>query len=190
MNASTSPRGSEMRELILAARSAFAPLLVTRTARKGEELLPVLHASTELFIVESGLLRSYHLVKDRDVTAHFAVDNNIVGAIDSIMHRAPSRYRIQALEDSVCLVLDYRHMETYLDAHPEHERLARRITQALYFELVERLEGMLFLSARERYDHLLARYPGITDRVGLGHIASHLGMSQETLSRVRAQGRI
>ncbi len=109
--------------------------------------------------------------------------------MDSIVYGRVSRYRVEALEDSTCLLLDYREMESFLEQHPQHERLARRVTEYLYADLVERFEGMLFLSARERYEHLLARYPDITQRVGLGHIASYLGMTQETLSRVRGKRR-
>jgi CRP-like cAMP-binding protein len=175
-----------MRELIEAARSAFAPILTQRTARKGALLVAPGQRSTRLFLVRSGLLRSFHVVESRKVDAHFALEDGVVGAIDSIVFGRESRYGIDALEDTECSTLDWDELERFLDANPSHERLVRKITQHLYAELVERFEGMLFLSARDRYEHLLARHPGITQRVGLGHIASYLGMTQETLSRVRS----
>ncbi|MBL8684986.1 MAG: Crp/Fnr family transcriptional regulator [Myxococcales bacterium] len=175
-----------MKELIQSARAAFAPILARRTARKGAVLVAPGERSTRLFLVETGLLRSFHVVESREVDAHFALEDGVVGAIDSIVFGRESRYGIDALEDTECLSLDWGELESFLDAHPEHERLVRKITQHLYAELVERFEGMLFLSARDRYEHFLARYPGITQRVGLAHIASYLGMTQETLSRVRS----
>jgi CRP-like cAMP-binding protein len=175
-----------MRELIEAARSAFAPILARRTARKGTLLVAPGDRSTRLFLVQTGLLRSFHVVEGREVDAHFALEDGVVGAIDSIVFGRESRYGIDALEDTECSTLDWHELERFLDEHPAHERLVRKITQHLYADLVERFEGMLFLSARDRYDHLLARYPGITQRVSLGHIASYLGMTQETLSRVRS----
>lgn len=179
-----------MQELLATAIDRFGPVLRSRTVDKGTVLHHAGRVGTDLFLVERGLLRSFHLVKDKDVTAHFASENGIVGAVDSIVHGRASRYCIEALEDSRVHVLDHAAMESFLDENPELERIARRITQSLYADLVERFEGMLFLSAKERYDHLLARYPGITTRVSLGHVASYLGMTQETLSRVRAMGRI
>jgi len=176
-----------MRDLIRAASTAFAPLLHHRNVAKGTYLQLPGDLGTRLYLVSTGALRSFHLVKDKDVTAYFALEDGVIGAIDSIIYGRPSRYGIEALEDTECAVIDYAELETFLAAHPEHERLARQISQHLYVDLVERFEGMLFLSARERYDHLLSCYPGITQRVSLGHIASYLGMTQETLSRVRAQ---
>jgi CRP-like cAMP-binding protein len=176
----------DVNELIQAARSAFSPILARRRVRKGTLLVAPGERSTRLFLVRSGLLRSFHVVDGREVDAHFALEDGVVGAIDSIVFGRESRYGIDALEDTECFSLDWDELEPFLDAHPAHERLVRKITQHLYAELVERFEGMLFLSARDRYDHLLARHPGITQRVGLGHIASYLGMTQETLSRVRS----
>ncbi|WP_439483649.1 hypothetical protein [Cyclobacterium plantarum] len=78
-------------------------------------------------------------------------------------------------------------MECFLEENQEHERLVRKVSQLLFLDLVERLEGMMFLSAKERYDHLLTRYPSIAQQISLGHIASYLGITQETLSRIREQ---
>ena len=142
--------------------------------------------SYNLYLVQSGILRSYYYVDGKDVTAHFALEYGIIGAADSIIKNKPSRYFIESLENSRVYILDYRGMESFLDQHPHLERLARKFSQSLYIDLVERLEGMTFLSAKEKYNHLLTRYPGITQRAGLGHIASYLGITQETLSRVRA----
>ncbi len=179
--------GYVMKELIRAARSAFAPILAPRSVEKGERVLEPGERSTRLYLVTSGLLRSFHVVESREIDAHYALEDGVVGAIDSIVHGRESRYGIDALEDTECLVLDSVEMEAFLADHPEHERLVRKISQHLYAELVERFEGMLFLSANDRYEHLLMRFPGITQRVGLGHIASYLGMTQETLSRVRSR---
>jgi CRP-like cAMP-binding protein len=176
-----------MKELVQAARAAFAPILSARTVGKGSRLLQPGERSTHLYLVSTGLLRSYHVVDAREVDAHFALEDGVIGPIDSIVHGRETRYAIDALEDTECFVIDSVEMEAFLEEHPEHERLVRRITQHLYADLVERFEGMLFLSASERYDHFLARFPRITQRVGLGHIASYLGMTQETLSRVRAR---
>lgn len=176
-----------MHALVEAAEVAFAPLVSRRRVKKGASLARPGEHCGRLYLVRSGLLRSFHVVEAREVNAHFAFEGGIVGAVDSIVHGRPTRYGIDALEDTECAVLEYTEVEAYLERDPQHERIARQLTQALYADLVERFEGMLFLSAKERYDHLLARCPGISQRVGLGHIASYLGMTQETLSRVRSE---
>jgi CRP-like cAMP-binding protein len=165
--------------------SAFAEILTLQRYEKGQLLHRAGERCSTLFLVKTGAVRSFYLVEGRDVTAHFALEHGLVGALDSIVKGQASRYSIEALEPSEVYRMEYAEMEAYLDRHPEQERLARQVTQQLYLGLVERLEGMTFLSARERYEHLMAHFPGITQRVGLGHIASYLGITQETLSRVR-----
>lgn len=185
MNQATS---HAMKDLFEAAKQGFAPLLSTREVAKGACLHPVGALGRDLFLVQQGLLRSYYWADGRDVTAHFAMEHGLIGAADSLIRGRPSRYAIEALEDSHCLVLAYPELEAFLEAHPQWEHVARKISQYLYMDLVERFEGLLFLSAKERYAHLLDRYPGLEQRVNLGHIASYLGIAPETLSRVRAQG--
>ncbi|MEQ8706425.1 MAG: Crp/Fnr family transcriptional regulator [Phaeodactylibacter sp.] len=164
---------------------AFGEILTSVTCNRGE----VIHQSNarcnKIFIVQSGVLRSYYFREGKDITAHFAMDYSIIGAVDSLLRQTTSIYSIEALEKSKILVMEYSEMELFLDKNPRLERLARQVSQWLYLDLVERLEGMMFLSAEERYSHLLNRYPNITQKVNLGYIASYLGITQETLSRIR-----
>ncbi|MGK7395714.1 MAG: Crp/Fnr family transcriptional regulator [Candidatus Cyclobacteriaceae bacterium M3_2C_046] len=175
-----------MQELFEDVIHHFAPLLHSRQLDKGKLLHQASEISYNLFLVQSGALRSFYYVDGKDLTAHFAFEYGVIGAADSIIKGKPSRYYIETLEPSQVFVLDYREMEAFLDQHPQLERLARKFSQHLYIDLVERFEGMVFLSARDKYMHMLQRYPGITQRVSLGHIASYLGISQETLSRARS----
>lgn len=176
-----------MEELFQEILTHFSPILKLKRVEKGQLLLQANTISVELYLVRSGALRSFYYVEGKDVTAHFALDQGVVGAADSIIRKKRSRYNIEALENSEVFVLNYDHLAPFLDENPNLERLARQFTELIYMDLVERIEGMTFLSARERYAHLMARSPDITQRVSLGHIASFLGITQETLSRVRAK---
>lgn len=176
-----------MKEVFQAALTGFSPILQSCYVERGKLLHQENTISFDLYLVQSGVLRSFYYVDGRDVTAHFALEYGVVGAADSIIRGKKSRYNIEVLEDSQVFRLNYRELEAFLDENPRLERLARKFTQFIYMDLVERLEGMTFLSAKERYDHLMARYPDITQRVSLGHIASFLGITPETLSRVRGQ---
>jgi len=176
-----------MKQLFQDVLTSLSSIIQPRFFEKGELLLDEYKVCNDLFLVRHGLLRSYYYVEGKDITAHFAMEYGIVGAADSIIKGKKSRYHIEALETSEVYMMDYAAMESFLEKNPKHERLARRFTQLLYMDLVERLEGMMFLSASQRYEYLLGRYPEITQRVNLGHIATYLGITQETLSRVRAQ---
>lgn len=174
-------------DLVEQAIAAFEPILTPANYQQGEVIHREGQNSNAIFIVTKGILRSYYHVDGRDITAYFAMDNHIIGAVDSLIKGEGSIYNIEALEDTHALKLHYGEMEYFLDQNPRFERIARRISQMLYFDLVERVEGMTFLSAKQKYDHLLKRHPTITQRVNLGHIASFLGITPETLSRIRGQ---
>jgi len=172
-------------DLIKNVIKAFGDIMTSAVYGQGEIIHQENKVSNTIFILNSGVLRSYYFVDGKDITAHFAVDSGLIGAADSLIKGKKSLYTIEALERSEVFLLDYGEMESFLDNNPHLERLARQVLQVLYIDLVERLEGMTFLSAKKRYDHLLRRYPDITQRLNLGHIASYLGITKETLSRVR-----
>lgn len=174
-----------MKEILEQLILAFDDILTVVHYKRGEIVHETSTKSDKIYIVKSGVLRSYYFQNGNDITAHFAIEYSIIGAVDSLLKKKRSIYSIEALEDSEVLLLDYNEMECFLNQNPKFERLARQVSQFLYLDLVERLEGMLFLSAKERYDHLINRYPSLTQNVNLGHIASYLGITQETLSRVR-----
>ena len=174
-----------MKKILEQVILAFDDILTMVHYKKGEVVQEYSTKSNKVYIVKSGILRSYYFQNGNDVTAHFALEYSIIGAVDSLLKKKRSIYSIEALEDSEVLWLDYNEMECFLDQNPKFERQARQVSQLLYLDLVERLEGMMFLSAKERYDHFLSRYPNLIQKVNLGHIASYLGISQETLSRVR-----
>ena len=174
-----------MEALIKSAIHTFQELITPEVYAKGELIHRQDETSKSLYIVESGLLRSFYIKDGKDITAHFAKEYTIIGAVDSIVRNKKSIYNIEALENSRVLKINNLELEGYLEEHPTFERIARQISQEIYFDLVERMEGLTFLTAKERYDHLLSKHPNIVHRVNLGHISSYLGITQETLSRVR-----
>lgn len=174
-----------MKELFIEIIDRFSPILTNRKYKKGQLLLAEGELSYKTYLVKKGILRSFYYVEDKEVTAHFAMEYGIIGAADSAIKNKKSRYCIEVLENSDVFLFDYLKMESYLIENPKLERLARRFLQMIYFDLVERFEGMMFLTAEQRYINFINRYPDIIERVNLYHIASYLGITQETLSRVR-----
>ena len=167
--------------------TAFGPICTRQHFSKNEQLQVAGKVGRRLYLIEAGIMRAYYLLEGREVTAHFAVAGESITAPDSFMLGLPSRYFIEPLADTVAYVIERQALEGYLDRHPEFERLARRYTEHVYVDLLRRSESLTFLSARERYANLLSERPAILEHAPLGHVASYLGMSQETLSRVRAE---
>lgn len=176
-----------MKELFQKIIEEFSTILNQNHFEKGTVLHQENKVCNTLFLVKSGVLRAYYFVDGKDVTAHFALEYNAITAPDSFIGRKRSRYTIEVLEDAEVFVVNHANLEVYLEDNPHLERLARKFTEAIYIELLERLEAMVFLSASEKYAKLIKNKPSIIQRVSLGHIASYLGITQETLSRVRRQ---
>lgn len=138
-----------------------------------------------IFMVEQGLARSFYYKDGKDITAHFATEQTLVTAIDSFIQRKASRYNIEVLEYSEVGFISYQAIENLLKEKPHYEKYMRLHIEQVYIDLVERIENLLFHNAKERYTKLIASHPTLLQRVNLTHIASFLGITQETLSRIR-----
>jgi CRP-like cAMP-binding protein len=101
--------------------------------------------------------------------------------------QTPNFENIEILEDSTLYAISYESLQYLYHHYPEFNLLGRRLVEKYYVELMERTLSFQFQSARERYLQLLTNRPQILQRASLGHIASYLGISQETLSRIRTK---
>lgn len=140
-----------------------------------------------LYFIEKGIARSYYHKDGKDITAHFAIENGGITAIDSFIQRKKSRYNIEILEDAVVHSMAHSDIHLLLEQKPMYEKFVRLFLEQIYVDLAERVEDLLFYNAKERYDNLMLKNPNLSQRVNLGHIASYIGVTQETLSRIRAQ---
>ncbi len=141
-----------------------------------------------LFFIEKGIARAFYHKDGKDITAHFAVENTSITAIDSFIQRKRSRYNIELLEDSVVVSCSNQAMQQLLTEKPQYQKYIIKFLEQIYVDLAERIEDILFHTAKERYDKLMEYNPEILQRVNLSHIASYLGITQETLSRIRKNG--
>ncbi len=141
----------------------------------------------KVYFIQKGLARMYYFKDEKDVTCWFTNENNLITAVDSFFSQRPSRYNIELLEDSILLSVSHKDLENLFDKYPEVERLARLFAYNTILQLAERIDAIQFSSANERYHLLAQRYPEVLGRVPLGYIASYLGITQETLSRIRGK---
>ena len=140
-----------------------------------------------LFLIENGLARAFYYKDGQDITAHFAVEKTTTTAIDSFIQRKRSRYNIELLEDSEITFISHQDLHSLLEEKPHYEKFVRMFLEQIYIDLVERIEDLLFYTAKERYIKLIEKNPTLLQRASLKHIASYLGITQETLSRIRAK---
>lgn len=140
----------------------------------------------ELAFVEKGALYSYSVdSKGNQHVIRFAFDGWWMANLHSFFTGKPTRLNIEVLEDSELLVLDRKNHDKLLEEIPAYERYHRIIVQNAYVALQQRVENALGLTAEEKYERLIEESPEFLNRVPLNLVASYLGVSPETLSRVR-----
>ena len=157
------------------------------TLAKNEYLLEEGKVCRHLYFLETGALRGFYTLDGKEITHWFGFENDFVTSFHSFITRAPAIENIQLLEGSILWAISKDTLTSLFDRYHEIERLVRIIYERYYIRLEERFVNAQFKTATERYENLLQHTPHLTERVPLGFIASYLGISQETLSRIRSK---
>ncbi|MFE3871854.1 Crp/Fnr family transcriptional regulator [Flavobacterium sp. ZS1P70] len=138
--------------------------------------------------IEKGLLRSFTMdEKGNEHIVQFAIEGWWITDLSSYLTNSTSIYTIEALEDSELLLLTTSAREALMDKIPMFERYQRLLLQNAYIANQARINSALTETAEEKYINLGNTYPGIVKRVPQHMIASYLGLTPETLSRIRKQ---
>ena len=169
------------------ARNALEKICSTTTFKKNELIQPVGHTCKTIYFLEKGIARIFYYKDGVDITEHFAFEGGIVARAESLFAGEPSQKAIEVLEDSDILAIDVPKLYQLYDEFHEIERLFRLIFERAHVETIHRIESLQFHSAEERYLNLLSTHKNIIQRVALKHIASYLGITQVSLSRIRAK---
>ena len=175
----------EFNPLSKEAEQAIAEISDIITIKKNKDLQTIGHTCKTIYFITKGVARIYYFKDGIDITEQFFFENNIIARIESLFTGKPSRKAIQILEDAEIIAINSTQLFKLYDTFPEIERLFRKIFEAAYVETVNRIEGIQFHSAEERYNALVNEAPNVLMRVPLKHVASYLGITQVSLSRIR-----
>ncbi len=154
---------------------------------KSHHLLTEGKTCRHLYFLEKGALRGYYNAEGKEITHWFGFENDFITSFHSFITQEPSVENIQLLEGSILWSISKDKLTGLLNHFHDIERLMRIAYEKYYIRLEERYVNAQFKTATERYEQLLNNTPHILERVPLGHIASYLGISQETLSRIRSR---
>jgi CRP-like cAMP-binding protein len=140
----------------------------------------------ETFVIK-GLTRTYEVDdKGQEHVIHFGPEDWWVGDLYSFLTQTPSTYNIDCLEDTETLQISRDDLELLYERVPKMERHFRILVQHAFVATTRRLSSSLSKSAAERYEEFIKRYPQIEQRVPNHQIASYLGITPQSLSRIRA----
>ncbi|MEO8765351.1 MAG: Crp/Fnr family transcriptional regulator [Ginsengibacter sp.] len=163
-------------------------LLIPKKVRKKQYILQEGDVCKYSAFVEKGALRSYTIdEKGHEHIVQFAIEGWWISDMYSFITGEPSVYYIDVLEDAELLLLTNQSQEALVLKVPKFEHYQRLLVQGAYIALQRRLVLSLGQSAEEKYTRLTTTYPDIIQRVPQHMIASYLGITAETLSRIRKQ---
>ncbi len=154
---------------------------------KNEYLLTEGKTCRHLYFLQQGALRGFYNLDGKEITYWFGFENDFVTSFHSYITGEPAVENIQLMEGSILWAISKDRLAGLFNQYQEIERLVRIIQEKYYMQLEERFVNAQFKTATERYEHLLHQTPHILERVPLGPVASYLGISQETLSRIRSR---
>ncbi|GAB3302903.1 Crp/Fnr family transcriptional regulator [Hymenobacter tenuis] len=140
-----------------------------------------------IYIVQQGLARAYAQRADREVTFWFSSEGAVLASIRGYTEQAVSYETIELLEDSNLFRLNMHKLQQLYRTDVHLANWGRVMVERVWLQTEQQLIARQFRTATERYEDLLHQHPQLLQRVALGHIASYLGITQVTLSRVRAK---
>ncbi|GAA5219699.1 Crp/Fnr family transcriptional regulator [Membranihabitans marinus] len=164
--------------------SKFKPILFS----KNDFLLREGQTENHYWFIESGFVRSYVIdTNGNDITTHFYAQGDIVIDWPSFFLRSPTRENIQALSDCRCWQLDFDTFQELFHGLQSFREQGRTTLVSSYFALKNQTVSMIADQAKTRYIQLITHKPHIVQNVSLKHIATYLGITDTSLSRIRKE---
>jgi CRP-like cAMP-binding protein len=155
------------------------------TFDKGAKVVEEGQYATKTYFIIEGAARAFYLKDGKDITDWFAFENDFISSINSFFLNIPSPHFIEVLEPTRLLEVSRENVILLSDQYKEFDRLGKIIVTKTMLQLQERIVSIQFETAQQKYENFLKINPNITQRVALTHIASYLGITLETLSRIR-----
>lgn len=162
------------------------PYLTPKKIRRKQYLLQEGDVCKATAFVEKGALRAYSVAEQgTEHIIQFALEGWFIADMYSFLSGEPATYNIDAIEDSELLLISKSAHEELLRTMPKYETFTRLNITGAYMAMQRRLNSIIGASLEERYAEFIAKYPHIAQRVPQHMIASYMGLTPETLSRVR-----
>ncbi len=154
---------------------------------KGNALIKDGEVNHNVYFVKSGILRNYLMREGTDITTWFFFSNDFITTFESFQLQIPGIETSEALADCELYYISFEDLEKLNNASHQWERISRVFIMKYAIQQGERLLMMHTMNAEEKYDYLIKNFPQVVQNIPNKFVASYLGITRETLSRIRAK---
>ena len=154
---------------------------------KSDNLLDAGKICNEVYFLSKGCVRIFYELDGREVNTNFIFENDFATNIKSLISGEISNYSIQAIEAVKTLEFSKNELLAAYQKSREIETFGRKLLEKLLATKEDHIDQFKLLSPQQRYNYLTIHHPEILKRISLTHIASYLGISRESLSRIRGR---
>ena len=160
-------------------------MIKTNCYAKNEIIQDIGSKCKNIYFVKEGCARIFYFKDGHDITEHFAFENELIVRAESLFTGKSTSKGIQAIDQTTIISIDSEALFKSYDTHQDLERLFRILFEREYVNTVKRIESLQFKSAKERYLELL-QTTDYVQKIPLKYLATYLGITQVSLSRIRA----
>ena len=159
-----------------------------QTLRKGDFFVRQDKICRQIAFINKGTLRVFYLNdKAEETTSCFCAENSLTTSYKSFVLQQPSHLSIQALEDTELLVIDYEHLQKLYSTSIVWQNVGRIIAEKEYIIMEQYASVLNNETAKEKYLRLFKEQPQVIQKAPVNYIASYLGITTRTLSRIRRE---
>lgn len=159
----------------------------SKVYQKGEYLLRKGETCKQLFFIDSGLAKTFFHTSDKEFIMQFFPENMMFTVLDSFVNQTPSTFMIMALEQTSVTYLKYDDMEELCKKHHCIETFFRKLVSLASVNMMKRISEMLEENATDHYNNFVKEHANLLQRISLGDLSCYLGITQVSLSRIRAK---
>lgn len=159
--------------------------MIVRYFKKGDIVLKENDVDNTTFFVVKGLVRQYKILDGNDLTINFFAENEWIISLNSFNKKKTANYFLICLEDTELITGNEESAQALFKAFPRFETISRVVMEKAFAEKHEMLHAFQTDSPEQRYENLVKNKPDILQRIPQYYIASYLGLTPESLSRIR-----
>jgi CRP-like cAMP-binding protein len=160
--------------------------LKIKSFNKNDLLLKSGEVCKYFYYIEEGLTKSFSYNNDKEFIMGFFQENMLFTELSSYLAQKPSKYMLIALEKTTVQYIHRDAIEKLCKKHHSFETLIRKLFTITSACFMDRINEMLEENAKERYDNFINDHPSLLQRISLGDLANYIGITQVSLSRIRA----